>query len=89
MWTTISSYIWGEADEQIVPGCSVDDTQSDDDWILVDLLENKISGKKASCFQCQILQICNRISPAGSTRPQREQFFLWYIEIDSGNRSMN
>ena len=49
MWTTISSYIWGE---QIVPGCSVDDTQSDDDWILVDLLEKKISGKKASCFQC-------------------------------------
>lgn len=57
MWTTISSYIWGEADEQIVPGCSVDDTQSDDDWILVDLLEKKISagdGKEASKLKCQI-----------------------------------
>lgn len=50
MWTTISSYIWGEVDEQTVPGCSVDDTQSDDDWILVDLLENKISGKKLPVF---------------------------------------
>lgn len=46
MWTTISSYIWGEEDEQIVPGCSVDDTQSYDDWILVDLRENKIVGKE-------------------------------------------
>lgn len=46
MWTTISSYIWGETDEQIVPGCSVDDTQSDDDWILVDVQENKSLGKR-------------------------------------------
>lgn len=45
MWTTISSYIWGEADEQIVPGCAVDDTQSDDDWILVDVHETKFLGK--------------------------------------------
>jgi hypothetical protein len=47
MWTTISSYIWGDADEQIVPGCAVDDTQSDDDWILVDVHESKFLGK---CF---------------------------------------
>lgn len=45
MWTAISSYIWGETDEQIVPGCSVDDTQTDDDWILVDLRESKLAGK--------------------------------------------
>ena len=48
MWTTISSYIWGDEDEQIVPGCAVvDDTQSDDDWILVDVHESKVLGK---CF---------------------------------------
>jgi len=47
MWTTISSYIWGDADEQIVPGCTVDDTQSDEDWILVDVHESKVLGK---CF---------------------------------------
>ncbi|KAL9974399.1 hypothetical protein ACROYT_G011424 [Oculina patagonica] len=47
MWTTISSYIWGETDEQIVPGCAVDDTQSDDDWILVDVHESKfLAGKE-------------------------------------------
>lgn len=43
MWTAISSYIWGESDEQIVPGCAVDDTQSDNDWILVELRESKLS----------------------------------------------
>lgn len=44
MWTAISSYIWGEGDEQIVPG-SVDDTQNvDDDWILVDIHDSKIAG---------------------------------------------
>lgn len=48
MWSTISSYIWGDEDEQIVPGCAVvDDTQSDDDWILVDVHESKVHGK---CF---------------------------------------
>lgn len=47
MWTTISSYIWGDADEQIVPGCAVvDDTQSDDDWILVDVHESKVLAGK-------------------------------------------
>lgn len=41
MWTAISRYIWGETDEQLVPG-SVDDTQSvDDDWILVDVQNGK------------------------------------------------
>lgn len=51
MWTTISSYIWGDADEQIVPGYAVDDTQSDDDWILVDVQESKVLGK---CFVDEI-----------------------------------
>lgn len=46
MWTTISSYIWGDADEQIVPGCTVDDTQSDEDWILVDVHESKVLAGK-------------------------------------------
>lgn len=46
MWTAISSYIWGETDEQLVPG-SVDDTQSvDDDWILVDVQNGKNSDEK-------------------------------------------
>ena len=45
MWTAISSYIWGESDEQVVPGCSVDDTQSDNDWILVELRESKLSSE--------------------------------------------
>ena len=45
MWTAISSYIWGETDEQLVPG-SVDDTQSvDDDWILVDVQKGKKCGE--------------------------------------------
>lgn len=48
MWTTISSYFWGDEDEQIVPGCAVvDDTQSDDDWILVEVRESEVHGK---CF---------------------------------------
>lgn len=46
MWTAISSYIWGETDEQLVPG-SVDDTQSvDDDWILVDVQKGKKCDEK-------------------------------------------
>lgn len=45
MWTAISSYIWGESDEQIVPGCSVVDIQGDDDWILVELRQSKLAGK--------------------------------------------
>ena len=44
MWTAISSYIWGESDEQTVPG-SVVDIQGDDDWILVELRESKLAGK--------------------------------------------
>ena len=44
MWTAISSYIWGENDEQTVPG-SVVDIQGDDDWILVELRESKLAGK--------------------------------------------
>jgi len=47
MWTTISSYFWGDEDEQIVPGCAVvDDTQSDDDWILVDVRESEVHAGK-------------------------------------------
>lgn len=48
MWTAISSYIWGEADEQIVPGCSVVDTQSDDDWILVDVRESELADNESA-----------------------------------------
>lgn len=57
MWTAISSYIWGETDEQLVPG-SVDDTQSvDDDWILVDVQNGKNSDEKEnddSKFKVQV-----------------------------------
>lgn len=45
MWTAISSYIWGESDEQTVPG-SVVDIQGDDDWILVELRESKLAADK-------------------------------------------
>lgn len=59
MWTAISSYIWGESDEQIVPGCSVVDIQGDDDWILVELRQSKLAGK--------ILLFWLEISPKTST----------------------
>ena len=56
MWTAISSYLWGETDEQIVPGCPVDDTQTDDDWILVDLRESKLAGKTSFLARKKISQ---------------------------------
>lgn len=59
MWTAISSYIWGESDEQTVPGCSVVDIQGDEDWILVELRENEVAGK--------ILLFWLDISPKTST----------------------
>lgn len=61
MWTTISSYFWGDEDEQIVPGCAVvDDTQSDDDWILVDVRESEVHGK-CFCFDGILTQTCRNV----------------------------
>lgn len=39
MFSGLSSYIWGAAEDQVVPDCplEVDEQKTDEGWILVDL----------------------------------------------------
>lgn len=39
MFSSLTSYFWGEQDDQVVPDCPVkiDDNRSEEGWILVDL----------------------------------------------------
>lgn len=48
MFSAITSYIWGEGDDQVVPECplQVDDTKTDEEWILIDLSSCRNPGRK-------------------------------------------
>ena len=47
MFSALTSYIWGGGDDQVVPDCPVqiDDTKTDEEWILVDLSVCDNAGK--------------------------------------------
>lgn len=46
MFSSLTSYFWGEQDDQVVPDCpvNVEDNRSEEGWILVDLASEKPKG---------------------------------------------